>query len=78
MDELLKIIQTPSVDKYDALKKPRGRKKKQNGAADVSVRNQTSIGGSEQPELAISNAQKEQVSDSKPVNLRPSNQSVAT
>lgn len=77
MAELLKIIQTPSVNKSDAVKKPRGSRKKDSGASNVLAGNQTPIADSEQSELAIIKVQKEHISDSKSVNSRSSNQPVA-
>ena len=48
MDELLKIIQTPSVNKNQPSKKPRGRRKKVNGEPATNSEIDTSYSRSEQ------------------------------
>lgn len=78
MDELLKIIQTPSVSKNDGSKKPRGRRKKEGGEPAIHMEYCLDSAVSETSESAIKRSSKNPLLDSKNEDLHSDNKTLAT
>ena len=51
LNEVIKLIQTPSVNQNSSPKKPRGRKKKENTSAITNKENKSNVDDNNQPDL---------------------------
>jgi hypothetical protein len=78
MDELLKIIQTPGVNKNEGSRKPRGRRKKSSGEPAISAKKNDPGDSIEQAEIEIKRDSKNSLPDSKSEVLHSDNKDLAT